>query len=246
MTIVGKMNSAGNPSGIYEKLVNLEQRLEHMNMAGSEDRRAMLDGILHLQGQHSSIAWRPMQSTPLHSFPRYHQPPHLDPSGLSPLHRGSINNVPVSNPIPEVNTPNPDQAAVPVQLEQPGGSLHSVQVTTHENVQGENREVPVSGMQESYQQPTIAQAGDNMPMHLHPSLRFQQNQGGYMKEEFNQYGNNNTGEDLVQIALLKQLRKDYTSLKDWPRFNGEGEYSHNEFIDWVDQTVQEQGMPENW
>ena len=46
-----------------------------------------------------------------------------------------------------------------------------------------------------------------MPMHLHPSLRFQQNQGGYVREDFNQYGNNNTGEDMVQIASIETTQK---------------------------------------
>ena len=44
--------------------------------------------------------------------------------------------------------------------------------------------------------------------------------------------------------MLKQLRKDFTNVKDWPRFNGEGEYNHYDFIDWVAQTIEEQGMPD--
>ena len=236
--ILEKLNPDENLRTINDRFSQLEQKLEQMNLSGSEDRKALLDGILHMQGQPPSMPWRPMQSTPLNSFPRYHQPPHLDPSRMSPLQRGSMNTLPVVDTIPEENTLNP------VQPEQQEGSVHNVQGANQENAQGEHREAPVSGIQESYQQPITEQPGDNVPMHLHPSLRFQQNQGGYMKEEFNQYGHNNTGEDMVQIALLKQLRRDYTSSKDWPRFNGEGEYNHNEFIDWVDQTVEEQGMPD--
>lgn len=52
----------------------------------------------------------------------------------------------------------------------------------------------------------------------------------------------NTAEDTGQIALLKQIRRDYTSSKDWPRLSGEGEYNHNGLTEWVDPTSQEQGF----
>ena len=244
-TIIERINHPGNSSKIDEKLIHLEKKLEKMDIVGSEDRRAMLDGILHMQGQNPNMHWRPMQSTPIHSFPRYHQPPHLDPSRLSPLNRGSMNNIQEGETNQQVQTPHSAQAATTVQPAPKEGSVHSVQETSPENVQRESGVVPVLGVQEErYQQPMNQQKENNMSSHLYPSFRYQQNLGGYMKEELNQYGNNNTGEDLVQIALLKQLRRDYTSSKDWPRFNGEGEYNHNEFIDWVDQTVQEQGMPD--
>ena len=74
----------------------------------------MLDGILHMQGQHPTMNWRPMQSTPLHSFPRYHQPSHLDPSRLSPLNRGSMNNIQEGEPSQQVQNPHPTQAATTV------------------------------------------------------------------------------------------------------------------------------------
>ena len=35
-----------------------------------------------------------------------------------------------------------------------------------------------------------------------------------------------------QANLKKDLRKEYPSPKDWPTFDGTGEYNHQEFIDW--------------
>ncbi|KAG0147288.1 hypothetical protein CROQUDRAFT_91542 [Cronartium quercuum f. sp. fusiforme G11] len=37
-------------------------------------------------------------------------------------------------------------------------------------------------------------------------------------------------EEMIQSSLLKQLKKDYPTAKDWPKFKGEGEYNHLEFI----------------
>ena len=42
--------------------------------------------------------------------------------------------------------------------------------------------------------------------------------------------------------MMKQLKKDYP--RDWPKFSGEGEYNHNDFIDWVDQVKEEFEMPD--
>ena len=49
---------------------------------------------------------------------------------------------------------------------------------------------------------------------------------------------------MLNIELLKHLRKDFPQSKDWVTFNGEGEYNHDEFIDWVDQLKEENMMPD--
>ncbi|KAG0139085.1 hypothetical protein CROQUDRAFT_55231, partial [Cronartium quercuum f. sp. fusiforme G11] len=51
-------------------------------------------------------------------------------------------------------------------------------------------------------------------------------------------------EELVQASLLKQLKKDFPSAKDWPKFSGEGEYNHHIFIDWVDQVMDDLMIPD--
>ncbi|KAG0140472.1 hypothetical protein CROQUDRAFT_53191 [Cronartium quercuum f. sp. fusiforme G11] len=43
---------------------------------------------------------------------------------------------------------------------------------------------------------------------------------------------------------MKQLKKDYPTAKDWPKFKGEGEYNHLEFIKWVDLIIADLQMPE--
>ena len=44
-----------------------------------------------------------------------------------------------------------------------------------------------------------------------------------------------TTEALQDAALRKEVLQNFPNVKDWPEFNGEGEYNHQEFIDWVDQ-----------
>ena len=41
--------------------------------------------------------------------------------------------------------------------------------------------------------------------------------------------------DQPTMDEQRQLRKDFPATKDWPKFNGEGEYNHHDFVDWVDQ-----------
>ena len=77
------------------------------------------------------------------------------------------------------------------------------------NNQGEERE--------NHQQAVA----DNVSIHLHPSFRNQQHEEFGWRNHYNPGGMHSTGEDMVQVALLKQLRRDYTSSKDWPRFSGE-------------------------
>ncbi|KAG0138919.1 hypothetical protein CROQUDRAFT_20315, partial [Cronartium quercuum f. sp. fusiforme G11] len=40
-------------------------------------------------------------------------------------------------------------------------------------------------------------------------------------------------------------RKDYPPVKDWPRFSGEGEYNHLEWIEWIDNVQDELSMPDS-
>ena len=49
--ILEKLNPDENLRTINDRFSQLEQKLEQMNLSGSEDRKAMLDGILHMQGQ---------------------------------------------------------------------------------------------------------------------------------------------------------------------------------------------------
>jgi hypothetical protein len=44
-----------------------------------------------------------------------------------------------------------------------------------------------------------------------------------------------TTEALQAAALRKEVLRNFPNVKDWPEFTGEGEYNHQEFIDWVDQ-----------
>ncbi|KAG0140393.1 hypothetical protein CROQUDRAFT_21138, partial [Cronartium quercuum f. sp. fusiforme G11] len=37
---------------------------------------------------------------------------------------------------------------------------------------------------------------------------------------------------------------DYPAAKEWPTFDGEGEYNHLEFIKWVDKVADKMGMPD--
>ncbi|KAG0139974.1 hypothetical protein CROQUDRAFT_23554, partial [Cronartium quercuum f. sp. fusiforme G11] len=48
----------------------------------------------------------------------------------------------------------------------------------------------------------------------------------------------------VQTAILKQLKKDFPTSKDWPTFDGAGEYNHEEFITWVDRIKNTMHMPD--
>jgi len=41
-------------------------------------------------------------------------------------------------------------------------------------------------------------------------------------------------EDRLEVDDLLMLKKDYPPLRDWPKFYGEGEYNHVEFIEWID------------
>ena len=53
-----------------------------------------------------------------------------------------------------------------------------------------------------------------------------------------------TSRDNLTADEQRHLRKDFPATKDWPTFRGEGEYNHQDFIDWVDQTVLAFKMPD--
>ena len=50
--------------------------------------------------------------------------------------------------------------------------------------------------------------------------------------------------DQLTLDEQRQLRKYFPATKDWPKFNGEGEYNHRDFIDWVDQKIGALTMPD--
>ena len=96
------------------------------------------------------------------------------------------------------------------------------------------------------QPPRVSQEESRPPV-VHLQSRpnsFRDNGMNFPPEEAYSSRRHTFREDPVDAAMLKQLRKDFTNVKDWPRFSGEGEYNHYDFIDWVDQTTEEQGIPE--
>lgn len=48
----------------------------------------------------------------------------------------------------------------------------------------------------------------------------------------------------MESSLFRMIKFDFPQSKDWPKFSGEGEYDHMEFIDWEDQIKIDMHVPD--
>ena len=112
----------------------------------------------------------------------------------------------------------------------------------------------MSPLQENYTQQEAKKQSHDPPPHL-PAHYTSKHE--YSHKEENRDNNIPTGplktnfhreytnpQDFLNMELSKRLRMAFPNCKDWVTFNGEGEYNHHEFIDWVDQLKEENMMPE--
>ncbi|KAG0141581.1 hypothetical protein CROQUDRAFT_136062 [Cronartium quercuum f. sp. fusiforme G11] len=61
---------------------------------------------------------------------------------------------------------------------------------------------------------------------------------------YNKNSEDREDNEKVQTVILKQSQKEIPAAKDWPMFQGVGEYNHKKFITWVDRIKKPMPVPD--